>query len=322
MKNDLVSVVVLTYNSSNFILETLESIKDQTYGNIELIITDDASQDNTIDICEEWIKNNNKRFTNLELLNVSKNTGISANYNRGLKAANGIWAKTLAGDDALLSNSIEDNMNYFAAHPEIRVLFSYCRMYAQNLTEDCFIKLNPSSFPSTIINDEITAAEQYKLLLICNRIPFAPSIVFHLDTQRKYGIVDEKFSFSEDYQLWLSFTKNGFKLFFMEKQTTKYRIHDESVSNQLKKFVINPIYFKTEPSIKALSYPHLPWDLRFSRIHSWYANHIFKIGFLNRKTKFNSFLHYSLTKLLNPFSYIIYIKSHYIEKYKNDVFYK
>lgn len=322
MTNDLVSIVVLTYNSENFILETLESIKDQTYKNIELIITDDASKDDTIQICEEWIKNNKNRFVNLELLKVSKNTGISANYNRGLKAARGIWAKTLAGDDALLSNSIEDNMKYFSAHPEIKVLFSYCRMYAQNLTEDCFTKLNPGSYPSAIINDKFTAQDQYKLLLLTNRIPFAPSVVFHLETQRKYGIVDEKFPFSEDYQLWLSFTKNGFKLFFMEKETMKYRIHDESVSNHLTEFIVNPIYFKTEASIKVLSYPYLPWDLRFSKVHTWYVNHLFKIEFLNRKNKFNTLLHYTLNNLLNPFRYIIYFKSHYIEKYKNDLFYK
>ena len=58
----LISVVVLTYNSSLYITETLNSIKDQTYDNIELIITDDCSTDSTLIICEDWINLNKSRF--------------------------------------------------------------------------------------------------------------------------------------------------------------------------------------------------------------------------------------------------------------------
>ena len=51
----VVSVVIITYNSSNTIIETLESIKSQTYNNIELVISDDNSSDNTLSVCYEWI---------------------------------------------------------------------------------------------------------------------------------------------------------------------------------------------------------------------------------------------------------------------------
>lgn len=55
MYNPLVSVIVITYNSAKYVLETLESIRVQSYQNIELIISDDCSKDNTIDICRNWI---------------------------------------------------------------------------------------------------------------------------------------------------------------------------------------------------------------------------------------------------------------------------
>ena len=55
--NPLVSVVVITYKSANTILETLESFKQQTYKNIELIVSDDCSPDHTVEVVEEWIKN-------------------------------------------------------------------------------------------------------------------------------------------------------------------------------------------------------------------------------------------------------------------------
>ncbi len=55
-RETLVSIVVITYNSAKFILETLESSKAQTYKNIELIISDDCSTDNTVEICQQWIR--------------------------------------------------------------------------------------------------------------------------------------------------------------------------------------------------------------------------------------------------------------------------
>ena len=54
-KFPLVSVVIITYNSEKTIIETLESIKNQTYKNIELIISDDFSKDNTVEICKQCI---------------------------------------------------------------------------------------------------------------------------------------------------------------------------------------------------------------------------------------------------------------------------
>lgn len=58
MNNPLVSIQVVTYNAAKTILETLESIKAQTYPPIELIISDDCSRDNTVEICREWVMDN------------------------------------------------------------------------------------------------------------------------------------------------------------------------------------------------------------------------------------------------------------------------
>ncbi len=54
-ENPLVSIIVCTYNSSKYVLETLESAKEQTYQNVELIVSDDCSTDNTVELCRKWI---------------------------------------------------------------------------------------------------------------------------------------------------------------------------------------------------------------------------------------------------------------------------
>ena len=62
MNGPLITVAIVTYNSSEFIVETLESIKSQTYHNIELIISDDCSTDTTVELCSNWIKENATHF--------------------------------------------------------------------------------------------------------------------------------------------------------------------------------------------------------------------------------------------------------------------
>src|SRR5450759_2313112 len=97
----LVSIIVVTYNSSKYVLETLESAKAQTYQNIELVVSDDCSTDDTVEICRKWIEENNDRFVRTTLVTSPENKGIPANCNRGIKASKGEWIKLIAGDDLL-----------------------------------------------------------------------------------------------------------------------------------------------------------------------------------------------------------------------------
>ena len=89
MDNPLVSVVVITYNSSKYILECLDSIYNQTYQKIELIISDDCSKDNTVEICRDWLAVNDDRFLGTNLVLSEINTGVSANCNRGVHVSHG-----------------------------------------------------------------------------------------------------------------------------------------------------------------------------------------------------------------------------------------
>ena len=119
MKKDnlLFSIGVLTYNSEATILETLNSIRDIDYPNIELIISDDCSKDATLDKCEKWLSENDKRFTRTCLLTVSHNTFTSANCNRALNECEGDWVCLVAGDDVLYRDSILRIIDYINDNP-------------------------------------------------------------------------------------------------------------------------------------------------------------------------------------------------------------
>ena len=104
----LISVIVLTYNSSKYVLSTLESIKRQTYtGPIELIIGDDCSQDDSVALCEHWLGANQSRFVRTLLLRPTENQGVVGNINSWLKQAEGKWIKSIAGDDILTDDALD-----------------------------------------------------------------------------------------------------------------------------------------------------------------------------------------------------------------------
>lgn len=308
--SQLVSVPVLTYNSSEFIEETLESIYHQTYQNIELIISDDCSKDNTVKIVEKWCNQPivQARFTDIKIITVPENTGIPGNYNRCVKACDGEWIKMIAGDDVLLPNCISDNLSHIKNNPEVRVLFSYNRVYKNDFREENFITLNPKQYPKNIISPTSKAKDQYEILLEGNRISFTPSSFFSRESILKVGLIDEDL-YSEDYQLFLKFTKEGYPLSFMEKETVLYRQHDKATNNTIQQYILKPHYFKTESFRRRYIYPNISTISMLEQKFAWRVNQLFKIENFNKQNSLNKMIYYLLNSILNPFKYISFITS-------------
>lgn len=217
----LVSIIVITYNSSKYVIETLESAKAQTYQNIELIVSDDCSTDNTVEMCMIWIEKNKERFARTELITVEKNTGIAANCNRGLEVSHGDWVKCIAGDDILLKSCI--NINYELSKIHNSSFFFSKMAY---LNDDLkFTLLFQKGF-------ELFSKEkkQFKLLLERNYLP-APTAFINRKALIKLGGFDERFPMLEDYPLWLKACKNNYNIYFSDIITIKYRISSESISS-------------------------------------------------------------------------------------------
>lgn len=223
----LVSIIVITYNSSKYVLETLESAKAQTYQNIELIISDDGSTDKTIEICEKWLADNKERFVDSQIITVEKNTGIPANCNRGVKASKGEWIKLIAGDDVLTENCIEDNLSFIRQNPHAQIVQSLSNMYRGVFDEGNFIMQLPAQEKFNLF--ELSAEKQYKYLDEKDMFLCTPSIFLKKNAVEHVGLFDERFRYFEDYPMWLKLTKNNFQVQLLKKVTVKYRKHAASV---------------------------------------------------------------------------------------------
>lgn len=225
----LVSVLVITYNSAPYIIETLDSIRNQTYTNIELIVSDDASSDNTIQLCQQWLSNNRDRFKRVEIIESANNTGVSANLNRAFDASQGEWIKDIAGDDLLVTTCIADCIHYIMQNKDTIYLFAKVQVFGSSQHDNATFEQKTFDYSFFSLSPQ----EQYNHLLnINNPIP-AASCFYNRKKVLELGIRnDETIPLLEDWPKWMSVTKKGIKLHFLDKATVKYRISGHSLTTK------------------------------------------------------------------------------------------
>ncbi len=118
MKNPKVSVVIPAYNHEKYVGEAIQSVLDQTFQDLELIIINDGSTDNTE---TEILKFKDERIRYFS----QENRGLSATLNRGIKLARGEFFNFLPSDDAFLREKLEIQLKVFERNPDLGVVFGY-----------------------------------------------------------------------------------------------------------------------------------------------------------------------------------------------------
>lgn len=285
MTNDiLVSCTVASYNAENTIIETLESIKAQTYQNIELIVSDDCSTDHTVFICRKWIEENKQRFVRTKLLTVEKNTGVSANLNRISEACRGEWKKGIAGDDKLLPTCVEDYMDFVKEHPEAKWVSSYMKSYNETFDDvNCIGRFVVDSL--SFFNKD---AHGQLLELAKRNLINAPTLFLKssFNLEIKYR---EDYSF-EDWPFFIDALEKGYKCYFMPKETVCYRIHS-SISNAKGKLFKYEIALQYREFEKERLFKYLTNRQIRGKLILWKTQDIIQKCGLNKKTTVMSFLY-------------------------------
>ncbi len=118
--NALISIIVPVYGTEKYLTNCIESIRKQTYTNIELILVDDQSPDSCPKICDEYQKKDNR----IAVIH-QKNTGVSGARNSGMRQANGEFIMFVDSDDALFPDSVDNLLNLADAYNADIVSASY-----------------------------------------------------------------------------------------------------------------------------------------------------------------------------------------------------
>lgn len=151
--NELVSVIIPVYNRESTIVRAIDSVLNQTYKNIEIIVVDDCSVDNTKgEILKKFGLNNRVRYFCLE-----KNSGACAARNQGVKMSRGRFLAFLDSDDIFLANKIEKQVTC--------ILQNGAQLCATN-----YIRFDSAGNKQFILTKSGTRKEIYNQLLYCNFI--------------------------------------------------------------------------------------------------------------------------------------------------------
>jgi alpha-1,3-rhamnosyltransferase len=224
----LISVVVYTYNLESYIEECLDSVYNLHYENIELIISDDASTDRTVELLYKWSNRHIDRFFRLEIVVASENRGQANNLNKGIAVAQGEYIKILAGDDILLPDVLDEYWKYISMNSE-KVDFVYSNVHKfsidhknQKIFEE-FVDLSNSK----INQKQTNIQEQLEILIVSNKI-WVATMMFSKALWQDV-LFDERYSYYEDFPFVLNLTLKGFKIHFIPIIGAYYRRHIQSV---------------------------------------------------------------------------------------------
>lgn len=226
MNTPLVTVGVVTYNSEEFIKETLDSIYNQDYPNVELIISDDCSTDDTVKVCKSWISKHESRFNGIKLVTADKNTGVSGNSNRALKEAHGEWYKCFDGDDILLPHAISSYVEYVNEHPEASQVVAK----VENFNGKDVSTSKVDNLTKYVCRESATA--KYQLSVITKTLFFRCSSHFaKTNAIRSVGAFDERFPMLEDYPLMVRLIGGGYRVYFLDLTVVRYRERKNSIAH-------------------------------------------------------------------------------------------
>lgn len=199
----LVSVITPSYNQGKFIRETIDSILKQDYPNIEHIVVDGGSTDQTLSILQEYAQKD-PRFRFIS----EPDNGQSHAINKGLALAKGQIIGWLNSDDTYLPGAIRKAVHAFQQQPAWGMLHGRGQVVDESGTAY-------SAYPS----EKADAKSLYQSCVICQPTAFIRTHVF-----RQMGGVDERLQFCMDYDLWMRIAK-AYPIGFIPEFLASARIH-------------------------------------------------------------------------------------------------
>jgi len=209
MNNQLVSIIIPTYNRSNLLSKAISSVINQTYKMWELIIVDDGSYDNTKEVVQEFIRKDAriKYF-------YQENKGQASALNRGLEESSGYFIAFLDDDDEWFPNKLEKQIELLKINPNLSMVYSDALI--------CGGKLDG------LLSSQISKKYQgcvYKYLLKENFIT-ASTVLIKKDVLLKVGFFDDKNFYikktqTQDYDLWLRIARY-YQIGYIPEPLVKY----------------------------------------------------------------------------------------------------
>jgi glycosyltransferase involved in cell wall biosynthesis len=227
LENDkpLVSICICCYNHAKYLASCFDSIIDQTYQNIEVIIGDDCSKDDSVKIIESYQQKLTKRFIRYVFIKNEVNLGIVKNVNQVIKKAQGDYIKLFASDDIMLNRAIESYVDILENNREYSIVFGNAYIIQDDYKyNDRFDKSN-----RWYMNEIPDYGDGMFEKLMGSSFICAPSVLIRKNVYEKHGLHDENMV-CEDYEFWLRISRYE-KFKYVNEPLVCHRRGETSITN-------------------------------------------------------------------------------------------
>ena len=202
MESNLVSVIIPTYNRAKLLSRAINSVLNQTYKNVEIIVVDDGSTDNT----EEVLKSFNDE--KIKYIRHEKNKGASAARNTGIKVARGEYIAFLDDDDEWLKDKLKKQVETIKNLPSDVWGGIYCGFFYVTDKKVMMVEATKKGdLKKAILNKEVD-------------IGASSTLLFSIDAIKEIGLFDESFERHQDWEYLIRFFRK-YKLFSLRDPLVK-----------------------------------------------------------------------------------------------------
>jgi glycosyltransferase involved in cell wall biosynthesis len=218
MQYPLVSCMVTCYNQARFVTECLEAVKAQNYPNLELIVNDDASQDDSVAVIEEWLGKNGIPHL---FLKSATNQGICRSVNNVLRRTHGKYISGIAADDVWLPGKLRTQVEMLEAlPPKVGVVYSDALQMDQQgrLLPLRFMEADGRSFGSGVVPQ----GNIHLALWQGNNFIAPMTTLTRRECFDRVGLYDESL-FAEDWDMWLRLSRH-YEFAYSPEVSAKYRV--------------------------------------------------------------------------------------------------
>jgi len=206
-----VSIIAPVYNSAEFIEDSIQTVLNQTYPNIEYIIMDGGSTDETVEIAQKYAD----KYSDKLIIISEPDNGQSDAINKGWKRATGDYLTWLNADDLYEPNTVETAVNFFNANPETKWVYGKAIFTYEDGT------LGHFRHP--------TFEWDYEKLLTFGCYIAQPTTFLHRDIIDEFGYITEEMHFGMDYEYWLRIGKK-FQPVFVPEINVQVKIFQDTKS--------------------------------------------------------------------------------------------
>ncbi len=212
MNNPLVSIITPSFNQAQFLEQTILSVINQTYKNIEYFVMDGGSNDGSLEIIKKY-------DANITYWQSKADLGQVDAINQAFKMCKGEIICFINSDDILMPNAVQTAVTCFEINNEIALVHGNCSTIDENGNE---------------LKPKVGNPVKFKELLNIGMLPniFQPSCFFNKSQIKRDFFLDPRFNYAFDYELILHLVKNSIS-FYTNMHMAAYRVHSKAKSQNI-----------------------------------------------------------------------------------------